>query len=198
VKLGIFGGTFDPPHLGHLILAEAAREQLGLDKVLWAVAGQSPLKRDRVISDEAARVAMVQVAIAGNAGFALSRVDLDRPAPHYTIDTLKLLGEEFPLAEFFFLMGEDSLHDLPRWRTPQDLIALTWLAVLQRPGTDTDLTELNKQVPGVAQRVKWIDAPQLEIASSDIQHRIHEGHSVRYRLPPAVIEIIEREGLYKT
>lgn len=197
MRLGIFGGTFDPPHLGHLILAEAAREQLGLDKVLWAVAGQSPLKLGRAISPAAVRVDMVQAAIADNPGFALSGVDLNRPAPHYTVDTLHLLKSEYPAAEFFFLMGEDSLHDLPRWRDPQTLITLTWLGVLQRPGTDTDLTALNQQVPGVAQRVKWINAPQLEIASSDIQRRIEEGQSVRYMLPPAVAEIIEREGLYK-
>lgn len=198
LRLGIFGGTFDPPHLGHLILAEVAREQLELDKVLWAVAGQSPLKLDRAISLPQVRVAMVEAAIADNAGFVLSGVDLNRPAPHYSIDTVKLLKAEYPQAEFYFVMGEDSLHDLPRWRSPQDLIGLTWLAVLQRPGTDTDLSALDKQVPGVAVRVKWINAPQLELASSDIQRRIREGQSVRYMLPPAVAEIIARAGLYKT
>lgn len=197
MRLGIFGGTFDPPHLGHLILAEAAREQLALERVLWAVAGQSPFKVDRPISPALIRAAMVQAAIADNPAFTLSRVDLDRPAPHYTIDMLKLLGQEFPAAEFFFLMGEDSLRDLPRWRNPQDLLALTKLAVLQRPEVETDLSELEVQLPGIAQRVCWIKAPQLELASSDIQRRIREGHSVRYMLPEGVKALIEREHLYK-
>ena len=98
VRLGVFGGTFDPPHLGHLILAETARDQLGLDKVLWVVAGQSPLKQDRSVSPAEIRVEMVQAATADNPAFVLSQVDLNRPAPHYTIDTLTRLGREFPNA----------------------------------------------------------------------------------------------------
>jgi nicotinate-nucleotide adenylyltransferase len=94
-------------------------------------------------------------------------------------------------------MGEDSLHDLPRWKGPQLIIGLSWLGVLQRPGTDTDLTVLEGQIPGIAARVKWINAPQLEIASSDIQRRIEEGKSVRYMVPERVMAIVEREGLYK-
>lgn len=196
-RLGIFGGTFDPPHLGHLILAEAAREQLGLARVLWAVAGQSPLKMDRPLSPAATRADLVRAAVADNPAFRLSRVDLDRPAPQYTVDTLRLLGQEFPGSEFFFLMGEDSLRDLARWRDPLEVIRLTWLAVSQRPGTEADLSELESQVPGVSARVCWITAPQLEIASSDIQRRIREGRSVRYMLPPGVSAIIDREKLYR-
>ncbi len=196
-RLGLFGGTFDPPHLGHLILAEAARDQLNLDKVLWIVAGQSPLKLDRQLSPAPIRVEMVGAAIADNPHFALSRVDLDRPGPHYTVETLALLGAEYPNAEFYFLMGEDSLRDLPRWKDPAKLITQTWLAVLQRPGTDTDLSELDTAIPGVSKRVCWVQAPQLEIASSDIQRRIREGRSARYMLPEAVCEIVEREGLYR-
>jgi nicotinate-nucleotide adenylyltransferase len=196
-RLGLFGGTFDPPHLGHLILAEAARDQLQLDKVLWIVAGQSPLKLERTISPVETRVEMVQAAIADNPAFSISRIDLDRPGPHYTVDTLTLLGQEFPNAEFYFVMGEDSLHDLPRWRDPAKLITQTWLAVLQRPGTDVDLSALETAVPGVSKRVCWVQAPQLEIASSDIQRRISDGRSVKYMLPEAVAEIVEREKLYK-
>lgn len=197
MNLGVFGGTFDPPHLGHLILAEAARDQLRLDKVLWVVAGQSPLKQDRHLSPAEVRAEMVLAATADNPAFALSRVDLDRPGPHYTIDTLKLLRDEFPGAEFCFLMGEDSLRDLPRWRSPGEIIGQAWLAASQRPGTEFDLSDLESVVPGVSARVKWVQAPQLEIASSDIQRRIREGRTVRYMLPPGVYKIIQRERLYQ-
>jgi nicotinate-nucleotide adenylyltransferase len=197
MKLGVFGGTFDPPHLGHLRLAEEARDQLGLDSVLWVVAGQSPLKQDPPASPAGIRAAMVQAAIADHPGFALSRVDLDRPAPHYTVDTLRLLRSEFPEAELFFLMGEDSLRDLLRWRDPPDLIRLAWLAVSQRPGADADLSQLEAQVPGLAARVCWLRVPQLEIASRDIRQRIREGRTVRYMAPAEVLAIVEREGLYR-
>lgn len=197
MRLGVFGGTFDPPHLGHLILAEAARDQLQLDKVLWVVAGQSPLKQEREISPAEIRVEMVLAAIADNPAFALSRIDLDRPPPHYTIDTLALLGREFPGAEFYFLMGEDSLRDLPRWRSPGEIIARAWLAVSQRPGSEADLSEVEWAAPGVSSRVKWVQAPRLEIASSDIQQRIRTGRTVQYMLPQVVHEIIQRTGLYQ-
>jgi nicotinate-nucleotide adenylyltransferase len=197
MNLGLFGGTFDPPHLGHLILAEEARTQFNLEKVLWLVAGQSPLKLDRQLSPVEMRVEMVSAAIKGNPHFALSRVDVDRPAPHYTVETLHLLRQEFPHGEFYFLMGEDSLRDLPKWRAPQAIIKEVRLVVLRRPNTQFDLTELETQVSGVSARVLWLNAPQLEIASSDIQLRIKEGRSVQYMLPREVLEVIEREGLYK-
>jgi nicotinate-nucleotide adenylyltransferase len=197
LKLGVFGGTFDPPHLGHLALAEEARDQLHLDCVLWVIAGQSPLKQDRPLSPPETRAAMVQAAILGNPGFALSRVDLDRPGPHYTVETVRLLRRAFPQAEFFFLMGEDSLRDLPRWRDPAGLIEMAWLAVSQRPGIDTALGELEARVPGLSARVCWIRARQLDIASSDIQRRIQEGRTVRYLVPDSVLGILEREVLYR-
>jgi len=197
LRLGVFGGTFDPPHLGHLILAEAARDQLRLDRVLWVVAGQSPLKLDRQLSPAETRAAMVQAAIADNPTFALSRVDLDRPGPHYTADTLALLGAEFPGAALFFVMGEDSLRDLPRWWSPQEIMARAWLAVAQRPGNGTaELADLEARLPGVGARVLWVQAPKLEIASSDIQRRIRAGQTTRYMLPNEVLRVIESNGLY--
>ncbi len=196
MKLGIFGGTFDPPHWGHLILAEAAREQLQLDQVLWLVAGQSPLKQTQPISPATVRAEMVQAAIADNPNFALSRIDLDRPPPHYTVDSLKLLRHEFPAAEFYFLMGEDSLRDIPRWRNPEELISLTRLVVAERPGVEADLRDVETRAPGISKRVQRIDAPLIALAASDIRRRIREGRTVRYRLPPEVYRIIEREQLY--
>ena len=197
MKLGVFGGTFDPPHLGHLILAETARDQFQLDRVLWVIAGQSPLKQDRPLTPVESRAALVAAAITDNPAFVLSRVDLDRPAPHYTVDTLTRLGREFPAAELYFLMGEDSLRDLPHWKNPVELIRLAWLVVSKRPGAEMEWGELEKSVPGVSKRVHWLTAPQLEIASSDIQQRVRAGRAVRYMLPEAVIEIVRREGLYR-
>jgi nicotinate-nucleotide adenylyltransferase len=197
MKLGLFGGTFDPPHLGHLILAEESYSQLSLEKVLWIVSGQSPLKLDRQLSPVAARIEMVQAAIADNTHFTLSRVDIDRPPPHYTIDTLEILAKEFPRDEFYFIIGEDSLRDLPKWREPQEIIKWATLAVLKRPGNHFDMDDLGSKIPGVSSRVVWINAPQLEIASSDIQKRIREGKSVRYMVTDEVRRVIEEKGLYQ-
>jgi nicotinate-nucleotide adenylyltransferase len=197
MKLGVFGGTFDPPHLGHLALASAARDQLKLDRVLWVVAGQSPLKLDRRLSPPELRAAMVLAAIAGQPLFVLSRVDLDRPGPHYTVDTLAILAREYRGAELYFIMGEDSLRDLPRWRDPQGIVARAWLAVLDRPGAEVDVRELESAIPGLAARVVWVQSPRLAIASSEVRHRVAAGQPVRGMLPAGVWEIIEREGLYK-
>ncbi len=197
MKLGVFGGTFDPPHFGHLALASAAHEQLKLDKVLWVVTGQSPLKLDRQLSPAESRVEMVQAAIADNPAFVLSRVDLDRPGPHYTVDTLEILSREFPGAELYFLMGEDSLRDLPKWRRPRDIISRAWLAVLGRPGSAADLGDLEQSVPGVTARVVWVESPRLAIASSDIQRLVREGQPVDAMVPPEVRAVIEWKQLYK-
>ena len=197
MKLGLFGGTFDPPHQGHLILADESRTQLSLDRVLWIVAGQSPLKLDRPLSPVEARLAMVQTAIADNPHFVLSRADVDRPPPHYTIVTLQILQKEFPHDEFYFIMGEDSLRDLPRWREPHEIIRRTMLAVLKRPGNHFDLADIEAKVVGVSSRVVWVPAPQLEIASSDIQRRIREGKSVRYMVTDEVRRVIAERRLYK-
>jgi nicotinate-nucleotide adenylyltransferase len=194
--LGVFGGTFDPPHLGHLILAETARDQFQLDQVLWVVAGQSPLKLAQDISPVAIRVQMVQAAIADQPAFALSRVDLDRPGPHYTVDTLRLLRRDYPTAEFYFLLGADSLRDLPRWKDPRDLIELAWLVVWDRPDVALNLPEIEPAIPGLSARLRWLNAPRIEVAASDIRQRLRDGRSARYLLPLAVAEIIRAAGLY--
>ncbi len=204
MRLGIFGGTFDPPHFGHLALASAALEQLKLDKVLWVVSGQSPLKLDRALSPAESRVEMVLAAITGNPAFVLSRVDLDRPGPHYTVDTLEIVGREFSGAKLYFLMGEDSLRDLPKWQRSREIIRRAWLAVARRPDHPPEGSEpsggwsgLEQSLPGVTARIVWLESPRLAIASSDIQCRIREGQSVREMLPPGVLAVVEREKLYR-
>jgi len=197
MRLGIFGGTFDPPHLGHVALAQAALNQLKLDKVLWVVAGQSPLKLDRSITPAASRVAMVQAAIADLPAFELSRVDLDRPAPHYTVETLKLIQKQFPNSELFFIMGKDSLRDLPKWRQPNQIVARAWLAVAKRPGVRVNWIALQTSVPRIKERICWLKAPPIEVASSEIQAQVKTKQSVRTMLPKAVYEIVKSTGLYR-
>jgi nicotinate-nucleotide adenylyltransferase len=195
-RLGILGGTFDPPHYGHLALAENARVQLSLERVLFVPAGQQPLKRARLTSPVHHRVAMVEAAIAGNAGFGMSRVDVDRPGPHYTDDMLALLHEAHPEAELFFLVGGDSLAQLPEWRDPADIVRQARLAVMPRLGWEVDVVALERAVPGIQQRLTWLDAPHLDIAASDLRRRARAGLPLRYLVPPGVEAYIHEFHLY--
>jgi nicotinate-nucleotide adenylyltransferase len=197
-RLGIFGGTFDPPHLGHLILAETAADSLDLATVLFVPVGVPPHKAARDLRAPAHhRFAMVERAVADNARFAASRVDIDRPGPHYSVDMLRLLKHDHPDAEFFFLIGGDSLRDLPTWSRPNELLELSYLGVMRRPGTVPDLDDLDDCLPGIRERVRWVDAPLLDISATEIARRIAAGQSVRYRLPDSVCAYIEEHGLYR-
>lgn len=197
-RLGIYGGTFDPPHLGHLILAETAADSLALSRVIFVPAGDPPHKEANTIrANEDHRVRMVELAIAGNSKFALSRVDVDRPGPHYSVDMLRLLSEQYPGAELIFLIGADSLRDLPTWSRPQELITLARLGVMRRPFVEPDVDEVEAALPGITERIRWVDAPLIDIAASDLARRIANGHSVRYQLPDAVCAYIEEHHLYR-
>ncbi len=196
-RLGVLGGTFDPPHYGHLTLAENARVQLGLARVLFVVAGRPPHKPERPVSDDRHRLAMVAAAIADNPAYAVSRVDLDRPGPHYTVETLTLLQQEWPDAELFFLMGGDSLAQLPTWRDPAGVVQRARLATMRRPGYMPDLDKLEQVVPEIRQRLVWLDAPHLEISSSDLRRRVRVGLPLRYLLPPTVEDYIHAHHLYR-
>jgi len=197
-KLGVLGGTFDPPHYGHLTLAETARVQLRLDRVLFVPAGQPPHKPGRPITPAHHRVAMVEAAIADNRAFALSRVDLDRAGPHYTVEMLALLRREYSEAELFFLMGGDSLAEFLTWRDPAGIVRQARLAVMQRPGWEADLEMLERAVPGVRERLVWLDVPYLHVAASDLRRRIREGLPLRYLVPPPVEAYIREHRLYET
>lgn len=197
MKIGIFGGTFDPPHTGHLILAAEAKDQLGLDRVLWVLTANPPHKRDRSISPLEDRLALVDAALEDNRAFELSRVDIDRPPPHYAIDTVRLLREEYPGDELIYLMGGDSLHDLPTWHDPQGFVAACdAIGVMRRPGFTFDLGALEAVLPGLNEKVCWIETPLIEISGSDIRRRVVEGRSFRYFVPDAVRECILDRRLY--
>lgn len=197
VRLGVLGGTFDPPHYGHLVLAENGRVQLGLERVFFVLAGQPPHKPRCPVASSHHRLAMVEAAVADNPSFAVSRIDLDRPGPHYTVDMLALLGQEHPAAELFFLMGGDSLAHFVTWRDPAGIARQARLAVMQRPGHAPDVETLERVAPGIAERLAWLNVPRLDIASSDLRRRVQEGLPLRYLVPPPVEAYIREQRLYE-
>ncbi len=198
MNLGIFGGTFDPPHLGHLILSEEALDQLGLDRLLWVLTPDPPHKQDQAVSAVDRRLELVRAAIGDNPAFELSRVDLDRPGPHYSLDTVLLLAKQFPGAELTYLIGGDSLHDLPAWHCPRDLLAAcSALGVMRRPDDRVDLEGLESELPGLRAKLRWIDAPLLEISSHEIRQRVAEGRPFRYYLPEKVYRLVMEQELYR-
>lgn len=198
MRIGIFGGTFDPPHVGHLILAAEARDQLALDRVLWIVTPDPPHKLDRKVSPLEVRLELVRAAIGEDSGFEISRVEIDRPGPHYSADTVRILAQQHPGAELFYLMGGDSLHDLPDWMRPLDFLAcLAGLGVMRRPSDFVDLPRLERALPGITGKVYFVEAPLLEISSTSIRERVREGRHFQYFLPQKVCQVIAERGLYR-
>ncbi|MEP6776054.1 MAG: nicotinate-nucleotide adenylyltransferase [Chloroflexota bacterium] len=203
-RLGVIGGSFDPIHIAHLVMADTVREALGLDRVLFMPAGQQPLKRGKPASPAEQRAAMVQLAIEGDPYFVLSRVDLDRAGPSYTADSMERLREEWggpDQVAMWFITGTDSLLTMPQWREPGRILAHTRLAVIQRPNFNAEgmgtMDALEAQVPGIKAAIDWVDAPLMEISSTDIRERVRAGRSIRYRTPEAVRDYIEAQGLYR-
>lgn len=199
MRLGIFGGTFDPPHIGHLILAAEAWQQLELEQVLWVLTPAPPHKEQSGISPTGQRRALVEAATAVDARFRLSTVDIDRPAPHYAVDTMHLLSQQFPQAELVYLMGGDSLADLPNWHQPNAFVqACHQIGVMRRPGEQIDLTHLEAQIAEVGSKVQWIEAPLLEIAATEIRTRIRQQRPYRYFLPEPVYNLIQTQNYYRS
>lgn len=197
-RIGILGGTFDPPHIGHLILAEYARVMLDFERLLFVPAADPPHKRDENKVAIQHRLAMLERAIADNDHFHISRVDIDRPGPHYSVDTVRLIAESYPDAELYFVMGGDSLRDLPTWYHPAEFIQLCKLAVMRRPD-ETVQPDMHEHIlPGLAQRVVMIDAPLVGISSTMIADRIGQRLSARYLVPDPVLAYILECRLYET
>ncbi len=197
-RVGLFGGTFDPPHVGHLILASEAKSQLELTRVLWTVTPDPPHKQDQTITPLEHRLAMVKLAIEDEPSFEISDIELNRPGPHYTVDTIKLLAQVNPNAEIVPIIGADSLNDLPTWHKPKEfLYAAHWVGVMRRPGEPTNLDALERDLPGIRSKVHYVEAPLLEIASREIRERAATGKPFRYYLPESVYEYIERHHLYQ-
>jgi nicotinate-nucleotide adenylyltransferase len=196
-RIGIFGGTFDPPHIAHLVLAMEACDQLGLKKLLWVLTASPPHKQDHFITPVEQREELVQAALYDDPLFELSRVEIDRPGPHYAADTMQFLAEENPNADLCYLIGGDSLRDLPGWYRPKMLLEYCeCLGVMRRPGDAIDLDKLESQLPGINQKLRFIETPIMDVSSSAIRSRIRSGRSFRYYLPESVYNLIVDKGYY--
>ena len=200
-SIGIMGGTFDPIHVGHLAAAEEAREALGLERILFVPAGQPPHKPERPVTPPEHRLAMVERAIAGNAAFELSRIEVDRDGPSYTADTVELLaaseraGDRRP--DLTLILSVESFHGFPTWHEPRRILELCRLAVVPRGGFPRpERAWLAEQFRGVPVRVAFLDAPRLRLSGSEIRRRVAAGRSIRYLVPDAVIDYIGDHDLY--
>jgi nicotinate-nucleotide adenylyltransferase len=201
-RVGVFGGTFDPVHYGHLVVAEEVYVTLQLTEMVFVPAGQPPHKTKAVITAAEHRMAMLELAIASNPHFTLSRVDLDRPGPSYTVDTLRLLrkqwGEETAI---YFVIGGDSLEELLTWHNPPGILEqLTHLVAVRRPGYNESAEYsdwLEARLPGIKQRLLVVDAPQFDISSTGIRMRVAEGQPIKYQTPESVESYIVQYDLYQ-
>lgn len=194
-QVGLLGGTFNPPHLAHLVCAQEALVQLGLDRVLLVPVGVAPHKVVEADPGVAHRIAMCEAAVAGDERLGVSRADADRDGPSYTVDLLRALGGA---DELTFIVGGDMAHSLPAWRDPEGVLALARIAVAEREEVRrADISERLAGLDGAAERVCFFDIPRLDISSSLIRRRAAAGLPVRYLVPDAVAAYIEREGLYR-
>jgi nicotinate-nucleotide adenylyltransferase len=202
VGVGMLGGTFDPIHVGHLALARVALDQLGLDRILFVPAGRPPHKRGRPITSAADRLAMVELAIAGEPRFAVSRIEIDRPGPSYTADTVEALlaqpdNGHRPI-ELTVILSAESFADLPSWHEPARLLQLARIAVAPRPGHPPPSPAwLAQRLPGSADRIDVLEGPHLDISASDIRARVAAGRPIDGLVPPPVADYIKAHHLYR-
>jgi nicotinate-nucleotide adenylyltransferase len=190
VKIGILGGTFDPPHVAHLIAAELAVGEFALDKMLWMPATQSPLKSRPDISSVEDRLAMTRLAIQGNPKFEVSRIELDRGGASFAIETLRSLRKQFADAEMYLLIGRDQFEQFASWRKPEEILRLAKVIVMDRPG---DAANASTQFDT---SVTYLTMPLLEISATEIRRRVRADESIRYQVPDAVIDYIQQHKLY--
>ena len=194
-RIGFFGGTFDPIHHGHLILASYAVSGAGLDRLLFAPAADPPHK-ERKVSPVSDRIEMLLRAIDPDPRLEMTTVDLDRQGPHYSADTLAILAEQYPDAQLLFLMGSDSYRDLPRWHEPLRLFEHADLLVGLRPNSNPDQAELARLLPPIRTQTSFVDIPLIEISSTEIRHRVSQHMPIDYLVPRSVQNFIEANGLY--
>jgi len=201
-RIGVLGGTFDPVHYGHLVIAEEVYAKLDLDEMVFVPTGQPPHKTQEVITPAEHRLAMLELAIASNPHFTISRVDVDRPGPSYTVDTLRLLheqqGEETAI---YFVIGGDSLEYFLTWRDPVSILEqVNHLVAVRRPGyneSEEYYDRLEARLPGIKQHLLVVEAPQFEISATDLRLRVAEGRPIKYQTPESVEKYIKEFGLYR-
>ncbi len=196
-RIGILGGTFDPVHTGHLIIASEAMRQAELDEVVFVPAGRPPHKPNAVLSSNSARLEMLQIAIEQRPEFSISDVDLRRPGPNYSADLLDVFRTEHPAAQLFFIIGADSLRDFHTWREPHRIVEHACLIVAPRPGVTIDLAQAMERTPRLEGRVQVVSMPLIEISSTEIRKRSRHGESYWYQVPLDVEKYIERHRLYE-
>jgi nicotinate-nucleotide adenylyltransferase len=201
-RIGVLGGTFDPVHYGHLVIAEEVYATLELDEMVFVPTGQPPHKTQEVITPAEHRLAMLELAIASNPHFTISRVDVDRPGPSYTVDTLRLLHEQQrEETAIYFVIGGDSLEYFLTWRDPVRILEqVNHLVAVRRPGyneSEEYYDRLEARLPGIKQRLLVVEAPQFEISATDLRLRVAEGRPIKYQTPESVEKYIKEFGLYR-
>jgi nicotinate-nucleotide adenylyltransferase len=192
VKLGLFGGTFDPPHIGHLIVAQDAIAALHLDRVIFIPAGSPPHKRDRPVTAGGTRAAMLEAAVRDDPRFEVDRIEIERSGPSYSVDTAEALHARHPAADLFFLVGADQFREFRTWREPERLAGLVKVAIMSRKGVppvaDADIGTFG---------ARYIEVTGIDISSTDIRRRQAAGTSIRYLVPPAVEAYLSRHPVYQ-
>lgn len=186
-RLGVFGGTFDPVHIGHLIVAEEARAHLDLDCVLFIPARVSPLKPEGTLFSAAERLRMVELAIEGNPHFGVLTIELGREGPSYTVDTLRTIRDALDDdIQLFFIMGADALENIRAWYRPRDIISMARIVAISRPGAKVRLEALERNLPGISEATDIIDTLQIGISSTDLRSRLGRGLPIKYQVPASV------------
>ncbi len=194
-RLGVMGGTFDPIHYGHLVTAEEALVQFALDSVLFVPTGQPWMKEGREVSPAEHRYLMTVIATASNPRFSVSRMEVDRQGPTYTVETLRALAEENPDAELYFITGADAMLEILHWKDPEEVLSLAHFIAATRPGYD--LAHFEAEAASHHPKVSVMTIPALAISSTDIRQRVKEGRAIRYLVPEGVKSYIEKVGLYR-
>lgn len=198
MKIGILGGTFDPVHLGHIMMAEEARDALSLSEVLLVPAGQPMSKLNERITSAEHRLAMLRLAVAGKRNLKVSAMEIERPGPSYTVDTITGLKSRYSREdELYFILGWDSLEQLAGWREPARLVSLCYLAAVPRPGWHhPDLKALEAGIPGISERVVFLEKPLVDISASSIREMAARGENIDHLVPAPVAEYIKKHKLY--
>jgi nicotinate-nucleotide adenylyltransferase len=196
MRIGILGGTFNPPHIGHLVCAQEAHDQLDLDRVVLMPAGVPPHKQVEADPGAEARYALCQAAVEGDERFGVSRLELDRAGRSFTVDTLRALHDQSPQDDITFIAGGDMARSLPSWREPETLLSLATVAVAERAADKRDAISAAIAPLAGADRVRFFDMPRIDVSSSLVRERVASGRSIRYLVPDAVADAIAQNGWY--
>ncbi len=192
MDIGLFGGSFNPPHIAHCIVAETVRDQFGFEEIWWVPSHHPPHKTDEELASAEHRLAMTQRAVADHPAFRVCDIEIRREGVSYTVDTLRTLQDEYPDVSFWLIIGSDSLRSFGSWHRPDEIIERVPIVVYKRPGAISSVVD-----PRFANRVHFADAPLLEVAGTEIRARQRSGRSIRYLVPESVRAYIEEHGLYR-